>query len=483
MTTTTRRLATVHAPALSVSLLVALAAVGSAPAPQAAAVPVVPCAAGSPLASDFDGDRKAELVVESRRPTGSLPFPDLYLLPGDGSPGRWLLQAGSLRTADLNGDSCADAILFHGGHEPSLRLALGGPDGLDVDGASEVAIPQAAGIADDERRSLAFLAAGLRHGGLSQVVVSGRHSIDLGEDGEEDYGAFIDLLTLDSSLAVSASQVISFSDPNPWDFGSALATSGRTVAVGVPSAAVNGRAAAGAVRLYTTDTADPTHLVLRKVLTQNSAGVPGTAEFEDHFGASLAMRNGRLAIGVPGESDGRRYGSGLVQPVLWHEASRTYRAYRAIHQDTRGVPGTNEEGDAFGLDVAIGRGLSDRGSYDILIGSRESIGSSEYAGSVTVANFTRSLYRTYTQASRGMPGNPQTKDYFSFVGVLPRDSGAETVLIGAPFEDSNGIDDLGRVVRSDGRRLTSGTTWRNVTIPSDAPAGLRHWGATVGADG
>jgi len=451
------------------------------PAPAAIAAGL-PCAAGTPLASDFDGDGLADLVVGADRPHVS-DFTDLNIQPGDGSAGSWLLNAGALRSADLNGDSCADAILYHGGHEPSLKAVLGTPDGLDVAGATAVTIPQAADVADDVRRSLAFEAAGLRHDGISQIALSGRHVIDLEEDGPEDYGAYVDLLTLDASLAVTTTQVFTFADPTPWDFGSALATSGRTVAVGDPSATVSGKGGAGAVRIYTTDTADPTHMVLRKVLTQNSAGVPGSAEEFDAFGSSLAMLNGRLAIGVPGETDGKHYRAGLVQPVLWHESARTYHAYRPISQNTSGVPDKNEEGDAFGMDVAIGRGLTEKNSYDIVIGSQESVGSIDYAGSVTVANFSKSLYRAYTQAGSGIPGNPQTKDYFSFVGVLPSAAGAGTVLIGAPGEDSNGIDDLGRVIRSNGTKLTSRTVWTNVTIPSDAPAGLRDWGLSVGADG
>jgi hypothetical protein len=472
-----------HAAAISVSLLLTCAGLGSATAPHAAAVPSTPCATGAPLSADFDGDAGADLVVGAERPNSSAEFGDQYLQPSDGSPGIWLLDVGSLRSADLNGDTCADAILFHGGHVPSLKLALGTPEGLDVAGATEVTIPQAADVADDTRRSLTFEAAGLRHDGISQIAVSGRHVIDLEEDGPEDYGAYIDLLTLDPSLTVSTTQVFTVTNPTPWDFGSALATSGRTVAVGDPTATVSGKVGAGAVRIYTTDSADPTHMVLRKVLTQNSAGVPGAAESYDGFGSSLAMRSGRLAIGVPGETDGKHYSAGLVQPILWHESTRTYKAYRSISQDTSGVPDKNEEGDAFGMDVALGRGLTEKSSYDIVIGSRESVGSVEYAGSVTVANFSKSLYRAYTQASAGIPGNPQTEDYFSYVGVLRSATGADTVLIGSPGEDSDGTEDLGRVIRSNATKLTSKTVWTNVAVPSDAPAGLRNWGVSVGADG
>ncbi len=474
---------------IRISLLAVLVACGGLgaldPTGAAAAVPaaVAPCAAGVPVASDFDGDAAPELVVGAERLTGTDYVREQYLQPGDGGAATWILDTGELRSADVNGDVCADAILFRGGHEPWLKLALGTPDGLDVAGATEVTIPQAADVADDERRSLAFEAAGLRHDAISQIVLSGRHVVDIEEDGPEDYGAYIDVLTLDTSLAVTNTQILEFPEiwRDCWDFGSALAVSGRTIAVGHPTATVNGKVGAGAVLIYTRDDTDPTQVVLRKTLTQNSAGVPGKAEDFDEFGASLAMRNGRLAIGAPGESDGRLWGSGLVQPIVWHEATRTYHAYRAISQDTSGVPGLNQEGDAFGEHVAIARGLTASGSYDILIGALERHGKLSGAGSVTVANFTRSLYRTYTQSTRGIPGSSERNDDFSHVGVLQTSPTRDTVLIGAPGEDTGGVKDIGRALRSDGKKLGSKTAWTTIPIPSDAPKGMTSWGLDFAA--
>jgi hypothetical protein len=260
-----------------------------------------------------------------------------------------------------------------------------------------------------------------------------------------------------------------------------LATSGATVAIGVPNAVVKGHGSAGAVWIYTPDAADPTQLVRRKVLSQNSPGVPGTAQTRDRFGAALAIRDGRLAIGAPGESDGRHPAAGLVQPILWTEATNTYTAYRAITQNTSGVPDKNESFDAFGGYLALARGLTASGSYDIVIGAEEGYGKLKEAGSVTVANFTRSLYRGYTQASAGIPGNPQAEDAFYHVGVLRNSSGIDTVLIGSPGEDSNGTKSIGRAMRSDGTRLTSKTVWTTIPLPADFPDGLRLWGLSVGA--
>ncbi len=426
------------------------------------------------MASDFDGDAVPELVVGARRWTGTESVREQYLQPGDGGAATWILDTGELRSADLNGDVCADALLFRGGHEPWLKLALGTPEGLDVAGATEVTIPQAADIAGrGEDYELVFEAAGLRHDGISQVAISGHHTW---EWGSERYRGYVDVLTVDASLAVTHTQIFEFPgiEGPIIGFGKALATSGGTIAVGAPGTAVKGHGEAGAVYLYTPDTSDPTTMVQRLMLTQNSPGVPGSAEGEDRFGTALAMRDGRLAIGVPYEAARPR--AGLVQPIRWNEATRTYTAYRAITQGTAGVPGTNQTGDAFGEDVAIARGLTASNSYDILIGAAEAHGRLSGAGSVTVANFTRSLYRRYTQSSSGIPGSSEANDYFCHLGVLQTSPVIDTVLIGAPGEDTGGVSNVGRALRSDGKKLGSKTTWTNIPIPADAPAGMSEWG-------
>ncbi|MCA0297239.1 MAG: hypothetical protein LCH96_18400 [Actinobacteria bacterium] len=471
-----------HAAALGVSFLLTCAGLVSASAPHAAAVSDPPCTAGTPLASDFDGDGTPELVAGGERFDGLNYRGQQHVQTGTGDAGQWLTDTDGVRSADLNGDVCADAVLFSTGYEPSLRVALGTPGGLDLDGATTITIPQAADIAGDDDRALVFEAGALRHHGISQVVISGHHTWD---DGSERYGGYIDFLTLDpAGVMVTGTQVFSFPGVEGEIIGfGVLATSGGTAAIGVPSAKVSGHGGAGAVRLYTPDTSDPTQMVLRKVLTQNSSGVPGSAEAGDGFGGSLSMLNGRLAIGVPGEADGSIRRAGLVQPIVWHESSRTYTAYRAITQDTKGVPDKNDKDDVFGTDVAMARGLTASGSYDILIGAEDGYGSLKQAGSVTVANFTKSLYRTFTQASAGVPGNSQAYDHFAVVGVLPGTSGVDTVLIGSPGEDSNGTDNVGRVIRSDGKKLGSKTVWTNIDIAAGAPSGLVGWGLTVGAQG
>ena len=459
-----------------------LIAVGCVPAAADAPTAATTCSTGTPIQADFDGDGIPDLVVGASRSDGGAILNPHWIQPGTGGAGIWLEKVNAVRSADINGDTCADAILSRNGHEPSLQVALGTPDGLDVAGAVTVPIPQAAGLGDDEEdedRELVFIAAGLRHAGISQIILAGHHTW---EYGNEVYGGYLDVLTLDDSLAVTATQIFEFNGVNEdtLGIGSALVTSGKTVAVGAPDTKVGGKSQAGAVRIYTRDSSDPTRLVLRTVLTQNRKGIPDKAEKGDRFGATLAMRDGRLAIGAPGEDGGKILNSGLVQPVRWNEAKLTWKAYRAITQNTKGVPGSNEKNDQFGSSLAIARGLTAKNSYDILIGAQESYGKRANAGSVTVANFTKKLFRAYTQASKGVPGNPQAGDAFYQVGVLQGPSGVDTVLIGSPGEASNGVKNVGRVVRTDGKKLTSKTVWTGVPVPANAPDGLGGWGLKVG---
>ncbi|MFD4631255.1 FG-GAP-like repeat-containing protein [Streptomyces sp. NPDC058284] len=119
--------------------------------------------------------------------------------------------------------------------------------------------------------------------------------------------------------------------------------------------------APGSITIQYGSSAGPTD-ARKKVITQATAGVPGTSEENDAFGASLGAGDvngdGRaeVAVGVPGESLGASTGTGEV--VLLKGASKadggmTGKGAVAYSQSTAGVPGVSETGDDFGRQVRL----------------------------------------------------------------------------------------------------------------------------------
>ncbi|WP_420037638.1 FG-GAP repeat protein [Streptomyces sp. cg28] len=116
----------------------------------------------------------------------------------------------------------------------------------------------------------------------------------------------------------------------------------------------------------------------QQTLNQDTPGVRGTAESDDHFGAALTAADvngdGRddLIAGAPGEAIGDRAGAGAATLLLGGpkgllDAGGTGHSV-AFHQNTPGVPGAAEPGDAFGSAVATGD-YDHNGTTDIAIGS------------------------------------------------------------------------------------------------------------------
>ncbi|MEV3872765.1 FG-GAP and VCBS repeat-containing protein [Streptomyces sp. NPDC049906] len=94
-------------------------------------------------------------------------------------------------------------------------------------------------------------------------------------------------------------------------------------------------------------------------IDQATAGVSGTPESGDRFGASLAAgdidRDGRadLAVGVPGEDLGAKADAGSVHVLRGHRSGLTARAAQYLDRATPGVPGPVTAGDAFGNTVRL----------------------------------------------------------------------------------------------------------------------------------
>ncbi|MFF4243236.1 FG-GAP repeat protein [Streptomyces sp. NPDC001822] len=96
-----------------------------------------------------------------------------------------------------------------------------------------------------------------------------------------------------------------------------------------------------------------------QVWTQDTAGVPGTAELGDAFGADVSLADidgdghADLAVGVPGEDVGAVPDAGGVRLLRGSTTGLTAAGARSFDQNSAGVPGTAEKGDRWGGQVRL----------------------------------------------------------------------------------------------------------------------------------
>ncbi|MFJ6506857.1 FG-GAP-like repeat-containing protein [Streptomyces sp. NPDC091879] len=149
-----------------------------------------------------------------------------------------------------------------------------------------------------------------------------------------------------------------------------------------------------------------------------------------------------IAIGNPAEISADPAGAtgGKVTVVYGGPGGKdTSRAPLVLGQDTPGVPGTAEAGDAFGSSVFLGDVDGD-GFKDLAIGAPgENLG----AGSVTVLRGTASGLTTkgatsYTQSTAGVPGTAEKGDRFGARVSLADHSGDHRaeLTVGGPGENT-----------------------------------------------
>ncbi|MBE8474458.1 FG-GAP-like repeat-containing protein [Streptomyces justiciae] len=118
--------------------------------------------------------------------------------------------------------------------------------------------------------------------------------------------------------------------------------------------------------------------------TQDTPGVPGAYEDVDFFGTSVSAADingdGRadLAVGAPGEEIGYDDGAGIVDVLYGTEAGLTGTGAQAFTQNTAGVPGAAEPGDAFGGAVRL-LDINGNGHADL---AASAVGENSRAGAV-----------------------------------------------------------------------------------------------------
>lgn len=196
-------------------------------------------------------------------------------------------------------------------------------------------------------------------------------------------------------------------------------------------------------------------------LSQATAGVPGTREGADAFGAAVAVGDfdgdgvADLAVGVPGEDDG----SGIVQ-VLRGRAGTGVSTVgaRSFSQNSSGVADVAEAYDRFGESLAAGDATGD-GRDDLAVGApgEDAFATGESAGEggkgvVTFLPGSRTGLsgrgsQRWSQDSAGVAGQSERSDHFGSALVMaPLDAGPRSDLaIGSPGDSVGAAQSSGSV--------------------------------------
>ncbi|WP_088317700.1 FG-GAP repeat protein [Kineosporia sp. R_H_3] len=411
------------------------------------------------------------------------------------------------QVADLNRDGCADLAIGAPGNNRatgSVTVLYGSPGaGLTTAGAqflTQDSVTPGSGRAG-EAFGASLATAELDGDGIVDLVVGA--PFDTGTAGAgADRGAvtvFYDWMTgvgraarADVTLTQDAAIVPGVSE-NGDAFGYSLATGDVThdgiddIVVGVPGE--NGYGVVD-VLLGTLDGG----LRVGPDYSQNTAGVPGTAEVGDAFGQTVAVGDvtgdatADIVVGAPGENSG----AGAVTVVHSGSTSGPVRATGAqmITQDTAGVQGVAGAGDAFGFSLAVVE-LNQDGTKDLVVGTPgDAIGAIRNAGSVSLlyggpSGLVVLNGERLSQDWLGVAGTPEPGDAFGFsVQPLAVDGQfRDDFLVGAPGETLGTTTEAGLVHRFlDG----VGGGRPSVTLEADTPnvAGGRtsrgHWGYSLG---
>lgn len=302
----------------------------------------------------------------------------------------------------------------------------------------------------------------------------------------------------------------------------------ETLFVGVPYLDVHGHKNAGGVAEFRGSTSG---LHFHKLWTQDSVGVPGTAQTGAHFGASLRLfdedeERSKLLVGEPGRNLGRVKDTGGVVQLNFDEdpetkvansettvrslgftahsgdlfgsslssrgigaPGRTVHGHRGagavfeqdwldtsswtqVTQDTAGISSTAETGDHFGAS------LSDHwvGVPDERVGRTAHAGVVQYydPGNVPVS-------QTLDQDTTGVPGSVGSNHRFGSALVHQEEpTGSSTggnLFVGAPG-DRGGAGSVSALQLGAGPLFTGA----GESLPSPLPGGT-HFGAALAAEG
>ncbi len=230
------------------------------------------------------------------------------------------------------------------------------------------------------------------------------------------------------------------------------------LAIGVPGDNPGGKNDAGGVNVIygTVSGLDSTG---NQGWTQDSSGIPGTAQAGDNFGLGVAAADfgtssqADLAVGVPGEDLSGATDAGAVNVIYGGTSGLSSSGAQYWDENTGGiVGGPAGTGDNFGFSLGAGD-MGNGGQADVAIGvPGKDISLQDKAGAVNViyggtSGLTTTGNQQWSQDSPDILGTADAGDNFGYsVAVEDFGNGAPGDLVaGVPFEDGSSAADTGTV--------------------------------------
>lgn len=224
---------------------------------------------------------------------------------------------------------------------------------------------------------------------------------------------------------------------------------------------------------------------------QGSRGVPGTPRAGDRFGQVVALASmdvgahdpadddevRTLLVGAPGDVVAGHHNAGSVTVIRENLAAAT-----RFTQNSRGIPGRAEPGDAFGSAIAVNARPSTAVPRLVAIGvPGEDVGRARGAGSVLVLRNTGHTLRNRIALSQSTPGIAGTAEQGDGFGSAVAFRDDRALVIGVPGEDVGAVVDAGsaHIVRIGTTRIS--TPFPTITEDSPGTAGQVRRGNRFGS--
>jgi hypothetical protein len=185
-----------------------------------------------------------------------------------------------------------------------------------------------------------------------------------------------------------------------------------------------------------------------------------------------------LAVGVPFEMVSGEHFAGAINSIYGGSTGLSAAGDQLFHQDSDGIDGAAEEGDRFGLALAVGDFDGD-GFFDLAVGvPSEDVGTVYDAGAVNViyggsGGLSATGDQLWTQDNCTIVSDPETFDRFGATlaaGDLNGD-GYDDLAVGAPDESVGTASSAGAVVVLFGSStgLGSDGLWYSGSTTSGSP--------------